>query len=160
MQQLPFVCSPFRKVLETADQHGTSHPPNRATHIRALQHQGILTVSTEEREHEGENIRAILFLLFLCGPCSSAIESSPWYYFLFFEISIAMKFLLAAGAVLAGLQGAAAGICAGSYISVLTPPPYDCAERPQKNNTVTVDYLGYFPNGTVFDQSYNSTDGP
>ncbi len=75
-----------------------------------------------------------------------------------------MRFSIAAGALVATLSSfvdvAAAGICGGAYYVDLVPAPANCTRHTQKNDTITVDYKGYFPNGTVFDQSYNSTDGP
>ena len=75
-----------------------------------------------------------------------------------------MQLTIAVGTVLLTLGSfitvTSAGICGGAYVTELIPAPADCSRVTQKNDTVTVDYIGYFPNGTVFDQSYNSTDGP
>ena len=75
-----------------------------------------------------------------------------------------MQLTLAAGALLAALSSfvpvAAADVCSGAYFTDLIPAPANCTRTIRTNDTITVDYKGYFPNGTVFDQSYNSSDGP
>jgi len=71
-----------------------------------------------------------------------------------------MKFQILAAAVFATLTGFAAADCGRVYIDELTPPPADCTRHTKKGDFVTVDYKGYFPNGTLFDQSYGSEDGP
>lgn len=71
-----------------------------------------------------------------------------------------MKFQILAAAVFATLTGFAAADCGRVYIDELIPPPADCTRHTKKGDFVTVDYKGYFPNGTVFDQSYGSPDGP
>jgi FKBP-type peptidyl-prolyl cis-trans isomerase len=75
-----------------------------------------------------------------------------------------MQLTIAAGTLLVALSSfiavAIADPCTGAYFTDLIPAPANCSRFTQKNDTVTVDYKGYFPNGTVFDQSYNSTDGP
>lgn len=71
-----------------------------------------------------------------------------------------MKFQILAAAVFATLTGFAAADCGRVYIDELTPPPADCTRHTKKGDFVTVDYKGYFPNGTLFDESYGSSDGP
>lgn len=71
-----------------------------------------------------------------------------------------MKFQILAAAVVATLTGFAAADCGRVFIDELTPPPAGCTRHTKKGDFVTVDYKGYFPNGTLFDQSYGSPDGP
>ena len=75
-----------------------------------------------------------------------------------------MQFTLTLGTLLVAVSSfvtvAVADPCKGAYFTDLIPAPANCTRHTRKNDTITVDYKGYFPNGTVFDQSYNSTDGP